>query len=358
MPRIQEALMTQYHNLDCLRRQQTIATPIVFVGIGLHSGERATMRLQPAEADHGVTLRRRDLPARQQAFAVHWEAVRGSTLCTAIGNLFGHEVSTIEHLLSALAALGIDNVAIELDGPEIPIMDGSALPFVEALDNAGIAALGARREVIVVRRPVRIQQGASWAELLPDPGRRITVSIDFQAQVIGTQTISIDLTPDVYRREIAPARTFGFADQIDQLWRRGLALGGSIKNAILVREGRVANLEGLRFRDEFVRHKVLDVVGDLALAGAPIIGHYRGNRPGHQLNTDLVALLMDDQDAWERVPVEAVDEVLAGNQLPEKQRGLRPETEQGQVRPVDGRRLLQHPLADRIRQLLGSSQGS
>lgn len=297
-----------------LRLQKTIASPIIFVGIGLHSGERATMRLQPASAGQGIVLIRRDLPVAQRRFALHWQAVRGSTLCTAIGNAFGHDVSTIEHLLSALAALRIDNVLIELDGPEIPIMDGSALPFVEALDNAGVRSLNVPRNVIVIRRPVRLQQGASWAELLPENGQRITVSIDFDSKVIGTQSISIDITPPVYRREIAPARTFGFAEQLEQLRRRGLALGGSIKNAILVRDGRVANPEGLRFRDEFVRHKVLDVIGDLSLAGAPIIGHYRGHRPGHQLNTDLVTLLMEDKDAWVNLRVEELgrmpDEVL------------------------------------------------
>lgn len=297
------------------RRQKTIASPIIFVGIGLHSGERATMRLLPASAGQGIVLIRRDLPVAQRRFALHWQAVKGSTLCTAIGNAFGHDVSTIEHLLSALAALRIDNVLIELDGPEIPIMDGSALPFVEALDNAGVRSLNVPRNVIVIRRPVRLQQGASWAELVPENGQRITVSIDFDSRVIGMQSMSIDITPAVYRREIAPARTFGFAEQLEQLRRRGLALGGSIKNAILVRDGRVANPEGLRFRDEFVRHKVLDVIGDLSLAGAPIIGHYRGHRPGHQLNTDLVMLLMEDRDAWVNLRLEELgrmpDEVLA-----------------------------------------------
>jgi UDP-3-O-[3-hydroxymyristoyl] N-acetylglucosamine deacetylase len=292
-----------------LRHQQTIASPVTFVGIGLHSGERATMRLLPAAAGQGIALIRRDLPLAERKFDVQWRAVRGSTLCTAIGNSFGHDVSTIEHLLSALAALHIDNGVIELDGPEIPIMDGSALPFVEAIDSVGIRSLDEPRSVIVICRPVRLQQGASWAELLPDTGQRISVSIDFDSEVIGTQSMSIDVTPALYRQEIAPARTFGFADQLECLRRRRLALGGSIKNAILVRDGCVANPEGLRFRDEFVRHKVLDVIGDLSLAGAPILGHYRANRPGHQLNTDLVALLMEDTAAWVKLPVE---EVLKG----------------------------------------------
>lgn len=342
-------------NLFDLCNQQTIASPIAFVGIGLHSGERAHMRLRPAQAGKGIRLVRRDLPVSEQSFDLHWEAVKTSTLCTAIGNCYGHEVSTIEHLLSALAALNIDNITIELDGPEIPIMDGSALPFVEALDNAGIQHLDAPRSVIVIRRPIRLQQGASWAEFLPDGSRRITVSIDFNARIIGTQTMSIDLTPSVYRREIAPARTFGFAEQLVPLRRRGLALGGSIKNAILVREGRVANLEGLRFRDEFVRHKVLDVVGDLSLAGLPIVGHYRGNRPGHQLNTDLVALLMEDRTAWTQVIVDELDNVLDEISEPcstaMQQPGLKAVVRYDKP-PL---RVFQNPLTHRIRRLFGDS---
>jgi UDP-3-O-[3-hydroxymyristoyl] N-acetylglucosamine deacetylase len=340
--------MMHQHLFD-MWSQRTIDQPIAFVGIGLHTGDRATMRLLPATAGEGITLIRRDLARPERRFAVHWEAVKGSSLCTAIGNLFGHEVATIEHLLSALAALGIDNVAIELDGPEIPIMDGSALPFVEALENAGIRPLGIPRDFIVMRRPVRLQQGASWAELLPELGRRITVSIDFAAHAIGTQTLSMDITPSVYRQEIAPARTFGFAEQLEQLRRQGLARGGSIKNAILLRDGRVANLEGLRFRDEFVRHKVLDVIGDLALAGAPVIGHYRGNRPGHQLNTDLVTLLMDDRDAWARVPgdrlAEALQEGVDGRGI--EHRAVDAASQLEDARPAPS------PLAERIRKLLG-----
>lgn len=337
-----------------LRFQKTIAAPITFVGIGLHSGARARLHLRPAPAGHGVTLIRRDLAGNERHFDVHWEAVRGSTLCTAIGNAFGHQVSTVEHLLSALAALGVDNVVIELDGPEVPIMDGSALPFVDALSNVGVRRLDARRDVIVVRRPVRIQHGASWAELLPDASQRVTVGIDFDAQAIGTQTISIDLTPPVYRREIAPARTFGFAEQLDHLRDRGLALGGSIKNAILVRDGRVANIEGLRFPDEFVRHKVLDVVGDLSLAGAPIVGHYRAHRPGHQLNTDLVTLLMDDTDAWVRLPVEELAR-LSDDALDVTGKASRIRPGASLTLAADAPRRLLSPLTSRIRRLFADA---
>jgi UDP-3-O-[3-hydroxymyristoyl] N-acetylglucosamine deacetylase len=343
-------------DIATLRHQRSIAAPIQFVGIGIHSGERVHMSLQPAAAGQGIQLVRRDLPAGEQHLNVDWASVRTSQLCTVLVNEFGHEVSTVEHLLSALAALGIDNVTIELDGPEIPIMDGSAMPFVDALESTGIVDLGVAREVIVITRPVCLQQGASWARLVPDSRQRITVSIDFDARIIGTQTMSIDLGPSVYCREIAPARTFGFADQLERLWRQGLALGGSIKNAILVKGDRVANLEGLRFHDEFVRHKVLDVIGDLALAGRPIIGRYEGHRPGHQLNTDLVALLMQDRTAWQTVTMDALDEVL--DQVVETDITYLSGPTPGAWRPeprLSGPRVEQ-ALAKRIRRLFGTGR--
>jgi len=343
-------------NLAHLRHQQTLAAPLVFVGIGLHSGSRATMRIHPADAGQGIRITRRDLPAREGHFRVHWDAVTDTTLCTTLGNAFGHQVATVEHLLSAFSALGVDNASIELDGPEIPVMDGSAMPFVEALANTGLTRLDAPREVIVIRRPVRLQQGDSWAEFLPDATQRVTVSIDFNQQDIGIQSLSFCLSPDVYAREIAPARTFGFAEQLMQLRGRGLALGGSIKNAILLREGRVANLEGLRFRDEFVRHKALDVIGDLSLAGAAVIGHYRGNRPGHRLNLELLRLLMSDRGAWVRVTLDELDSVMA--EQPDRYPGLSLQTGAGMPgragQPAAIRKQRQHPIAERIIRLFGS----
>jgi len=334
------------HNPDLahLRHQQTLAGPLLFVGIGLHSGSRATTRIYPAGGDEGIRISRRDLPPQERDFRVHWEAVTDTTLCTTLGNGFGHHVATVEHLLSALSALGVDNASIELDGPEIPVMDGSAMPFVEALRNVGLTRLDVPREVIVITRPVRLQQGDSWAELVPDATQRVTVSIDFNEQDIGIQSLSLCLSPDIYEGEVAPARTFGFAEQLLQLRRRGFALGGSIKNAILLREGRVANLEGLRFRDEFVRHKALDVIGDLSLAGTAIIGHYRGNRPGHRLNLELLRLLMNDGDAWVRVPLDELDGVLAD-------RSDRHAARAGQHAAAQGAR--QNPIAGRILRLLG-----
>lgn len=343
-------------NLAHLRYQQTLSAPLVFVGIGLHSGHRATMRIHPAGVDHGIRIIRRDLPPRERHFRVHWQAVTDTTLCTTLGNDYGHQVATVEHLLSAFSALGVDNANIELDGPEIPVMDGSAMPFVEAVRNVGLTRLDAPREVVVIRRPVRLQQGDSWAELLPDATQRVTVSIDFNQQDIGVQSLSFCLSPDIYQSEIAPARTFGFAEQLMQLRRRGLALGGSIKNAILLREGRVANLEGLRFRDEFVRHKALDVIGDLSLAGASIIGHYRGNRPGHRLNLDLLRLLMSDRKAWVRVALDALDGVMAERPAAASERSEAGTS--GRAGQPDGIRKPRHnPIAERIVRLFGSDSG-
>ena len=284
-----------------LREQHTIASPIAFVGIGLHSGRRVILRILPAKADTGISFTRRDLPEGENRFVALWNRVDGTELCTTLSNRHGHRLATVEHLLSAFSGLGIDNAAVVVDGPEVPVVDGSAMPFVSALINAGIQPLGVARDLLVVRRPVRIQHGESWAELLPDHTPRITVSIDFHQQDIGLQCLSMCISPNSYAREIAAARTFGFAENVWQLRRRGLALGGSVKNAILLENGRVANLEGLRFPDEFVRHKALDAIGDLALAPAPIIGHYRANRPGHRLNNDLLRLLMNDARSWQRV---------------------------------------------------------
>ncbi|MCG6967477.1 MAG: UDP-3-O-acyl-N-acetylglucosamine deacetylase [Chromatiaceae bacterium] len=292
-----------------LRMQHTIGSPISLVGIGLHGGRQVTMRVLPAEAGNGISFTRRDLPEGENQFAASWAQVGGTDMCTTLINLFGHYIATVEHLLASLSGLGIDNAQIVIDGAELPVADGSALPFVTALTKAGIKPLGVARDVLVVRRPVRVQHGESWAELLPDVAPRISISIDFQRQDIGLQSLSLCVSPQTFREEVAAARTFGFAEQLWHLRCRGLALGGSLNNAVLVENGRVANLEGLRFPDEFVRHKALDVIGDLALAGLPIIGHYRAHRPGHRLNNDLLRLLMNDTRSWQRV---AAAELLDG----------------------------------------------
>jgi UDP-3-O-[3-hydroxymyristoyl] N-acetylglucosamine deacetylase len=284
-----------------LRVQHTITTPIHYVGIGLHSGKHVSMRILPAGADHGIRFTRRDLPQNENQFPARWDQVAGTVLSTTLGNRFGHYIATVEHLLAAFSGLGIDNADVILDGPEVPILDGSAIPFVTALINSGIKPLQAPRDVYVVCRPVRVQQGERWAELLPDRVPRITLSIEFSQLDIGCQSLSICLSPTGFLREIAPARTFGFAEHLTQLKQHGFALGGSIKNAILLQAGRVQNLEGLRYPDEFVRHKALDVIGDLALAEHPIIGHYRAHRAGHKLNNELLKTFMRDTKSRQRI---------------------------------------------------------
>ncbi len=290
-----------HQDFGYLRDQRTIAASIRFVGIGLHTGKHVTMRILPAAADNGISFTRRDLPKSENRFLAKWDQVSGTVMSTTLGNDYGHYISTVEHLLSAFSGLGIDNAEVILDGPEIPIVDGSAMPYVSALNNAGIKPLDTPRDVYVIRRPVRVQQGERWAELLPDTMPRITVSIEFQQHDIGHQCMSFCLSPTTFSREIAPARTFGFAEHLRHLRDQGLALGGSIKNAILLEQGRVMNVEGLRFADEFVRHKALDVIGDLALAQLPIIGHYRAHRSGHKLNNELLTMLMHDKESWQRI---------------------------------------------------------
>lgn len=298
-----------HQDFGYLRVQHTIASPISFVGIGLHSGKHATMRMLPAAADNGIGFTRRDLPKGENRFLAKWNQVSGTVLSTTLGNDYGHYIATVEHLLSAFNGLGIDNAEVILDGPEIPIVDGSALPYVSALKNAGIKPLDAPRDVYVIRRPVRVQQGERWAELIPDTIPRVTVSIEFQQHDIGRQCLCFCLSPTTYAHEIAPARTFGFSEHLLHLRQRGLALGGSIKNVILLENGRVMNSEGLRFPDEFVRHKVMDVIGDLALAQLPIIGHYRAHRSGHMLNNELLTMLMHDKHSWQRI---AASDLLDG----------------------------------------------
>jgi UDP-3-O-[3-hydroxymyristoyl] N-acetylglucosamine deacetylase len=249
-------------------RQHTLKAPIGCVGIGVHTGQRVRLQLVPAPAGHGIVFRRTDLnldiPAR-------YDRVVDTRLCTVLG----HEtnpaarVGTVEHLMAALHGCGIDNVLVEVDGPELPILDGSANPYVFLIDCAGAAEQDSPRRSVEVRRTVRVAEGAAWAELRPLPTRgfEMAMSIDFAAAAIGSQALSLRLTPDSFRREVASARTFAMAADIERLRESGLARGGSLDNAVVVDGAKVLNPAGLRCPDEFVRHKVLDAVGDLALAG-------------------------------------------------------------------------------------------
>jgi UDP-3-O-[3-hydroxymyristoyl] N-acetylglucosamine deacetylase len=243
--------------------------------------------------------------------AASYKAVKNLTLCTVIGDERGVTVSTVEHLLSALRGLSVDNCYIEIDSREVPIMDGSAAPFVAAIDEAGIRELSAPRKFIKILKPVRVSEGDSLGEILPHSSFHLDVEIDFPCPVIGRQRLSLDLNPGAYRNEIARARTFGFMRDVERLWKSGLALGASLENTVAIGDDRVINPEGLRYSQEFVRHKLLDAIGDLTLAGLPLLGSYRSVRGGHRLNAMVLQTLFADPEAWSLVEAPRVRDVGA-----------------------------------------------
>ncbi len=278
-------------------RQNTLRRSTTVSGIGVHSGRPASLTIHPAEAGSGICFQRvRDADGHEPVRA-HYTNVSATDSCTVVG-FNGSSVATIEHLMATLRALDVDNATIEIDGPEVPVMDGSAGAFLEALDEAGIAALDAPRSFIKVLRPVSVRLGEARAEFLPYDGTRIEVEIAFANPLVGRQQFAADIDGAVFRRELARARTFGFLADVEQLWARGLAQGASLDNSVVISDERVINPEGLRFVDECVRHKALDTVGDLALAGAPIRGLYRSYRGGHKLNVAALAALLSDEGAW------------------------------------------------------------
>ena len=282
-------------------RQSTLRRRATVSGIGVHSGREVSLTLSPAEANTGVTFFRTNVEdGRDREIPANYRHVSATDLCTAVG-VPGAAVATIEHLMAALSALEIDNANVEIDGPEVPVMDGSAGAFIDAVDHAGVTHLAARVRYLKVVKPVRIDIGQSYAEFVPHNGRRIEVEIDFENALIGRQHFAADIGSESFRRDIARARTFGFLADVEQLWARGFALGASLDNAVVIGEDRVINPEGLRFTDEFVRHKVLDAIGDLALAGMPILGCYRSYRGGHKLNVKALEALIEDESAWTTV---------------------------------------------------------
>ena len=254
-------------------QQTTLRTSVSLSGCGVHSGDEVTVVLHPAEANHGIAFLRTGLPGRRERLidARHL-TVTATELCTVIGERETGAVATIEHLMSALYGLGVDNALVTIDGPEVPILDGSAAPFVAAIDKAGIVGADAPRRYLKVVRPVRVTQGRGFAELRPnDSGFRLDVEIDFESPVIGRQRRALDMSTPTYRREVARARTFGFMRDVERLWKAGFALGASLENTVAVGDDAIMNPEGLRYADEFVRHKLLDAVGDLALSGLPLL---------------------------------------------------------------------------------------
>lgn len=282
-------------------RQRTVKTLVRATGVGLHTGARVNLVLRPAPADTGIIFRRTDL-ADPRDFDVTPERVCDTRLCSALeGN--GARVATVEHLMSALAGLGIDNVYIDLDGPEVPILDGSAAPFVYLLQTAGIETLNKAKRFIRVLHAVRVEEGDKWAEFSPHEGYTLTFRIDFDHPVFrqSAKEMTIDLARQSYVKEVSRARTFGFMNEVEYLRSNGLALGGTLDNAIVMDEFRVLNSDGLRYADEFVKHKVLDAVGDLYLTGHPILGAFTAFKSGHGLNNRLLRALMADSSAWEWV---------------------------------------------------------
>jgi UDP-3-O-[3-hydroxymyristoyl] N-acetylglucosamine deacetylase len=278
-------------------RQTTLRRGATVSGIGVHSGREVSITLHPAEADSGVTFYSGGNSSRDRAIPATYRHVAATDLCTAVG-VPGATVATVEHLMAALSALGIDNAAVEIDGGEVPIMDGSAGAFIDAVDEAGVERLDAPLSYIKVAQPVRVEDGESWAEFTPYNGRRIEVEIEFDNPLIGRQSFGVDVNGGSFRSDIARARTFGFLADVERLWARGLARGASLENAVVLGQDRVINPEGLRFADEFVRHKVLDAIGDLALAGLPILGRYRSWRGGHKLNVMALKALFQRSTAW------------------------------------------------------------
>lgn len=282
-----------------MTRQQTIRHPVHLSGVGLHTGTRVTLNLRPAAAGDGVSFVRTDVMGKDNAIPAHALNVSTTQLGTNLTNGAGVSIATVEHFLAACSGLGIDNLIAELDGPELPILDGSSAPFCDLIARAGVAEQDAPRRRLVITKAVEVRDGAKLARLSPAAGFEMRVGIDFTSRAIGQQRIAFAMTPGAFATEIAYARTFGFARDVEKLRSMGLARGGSMDNAIVIDGDDILNPDGLQVPDEFVRHKLLDVVGDLFLAGGPIEGLYEGEQPGHALNNRLLRAVFADPASYE-----------------------------------------------------------
>ena len=290
--------------MEIVLKQRTLKEVVSTLGIGLHSGKKVAMTIRPAPANTGIVFRRTDLEGCPE-IALHPELVGETTLCTAL--IQEHvKVATIEHLLSAMAGLGVDNAYVDLDAPEIPIMDGSSSPFLYLLLSVGLEEQNAAKRFIRIKDKIEYRRGDSWASLVPYHGFKASFEINFNHPAVNAtgQEVEVDFTNQAYSSEIARARTFGFMRDIEMLRSMNLGLGGSLENAIVLDEFRVLNPEGLRYSDEFVRHKILDAVGDLYTLGHGIIGAYHGHKAGHAINNLLVRELLQQREAWEMVSLE------------------------------------------------------
>ncbi len=285
-------------NISVRSYQRTLKGPVSFSGVGLHSGEEVTVALHPASIDSGIIFERTDIKGEHSIVRASWDNVVDTQLCSKIGNRFGVTVSTVEHLMAALAGCGVDNALIKIDGLEVPIMDGSAAPFVALIGQAGVVELKAQRKVIRILKSVEVKCGDAHAILEPADECLLDVKIDFEGTVVSDQGLKMGLVNGVFCKELAKARTFGFLDEVEAMRAAGLVKGGSLDNAIIVDGVDILNEEGLRFEDEFVRHKMLDALGDLYLAGALIIGRFSGWKCGHSINNKLLRALFADTQAW------------------------------------------------------------
>ena len=286
-------------------RQTTLRSQATVTGVGVHSGLPVNLTIGPAPLDAGFIFVRTGLEGGDREVHATAQSVIATAFATVLGNGEGPLVSTAEHVLAALRGLGVDNAIIEIDGPEVPIMDGSAAAFVAAIDQAGIVSQSGLRRFIEVLKPVQVAMRDSFGELRPyAAGFRAEIEIDFANPVIGRQKYVFDLNPERFRREIARARTFGCMNDVARLWSSGFSLGASFENTVVFDEARLLNPEGLRYSDECARHKVLDAIGDLALAGLPLLGVYRSLRGGHKLNHAVLTALMADRSAWRVVEAE------------------------------------------------------
>ncbi len=278
-------------------RRRTVKASVCFQGVGLHSGRPVRLTLRPA-AEGGIRFRRTDRPAALAEVPARAEAVVDTRLCTKIANAHGTEIGTVEHLMAALAGAGLSDVVVELDGPEVPIMDGSSAPFLRGILAAGTVALAEPLRAIRVLAPVEVRSGDRLARLVPAERFAVAFAIDFEDAAIGRQSLELELAGAAFSRALADCRTFGRRAEVEMLRAAGLGLGGSLENAVVVDGGRVLNPGGLRRADEFVRHKMLDAVGDLALAGAPILGRYEGVKAGHEMTNRLLRALLATPEAW------------------------------------------------------------
>ncbi|QFY60590.1 UDP-3-O-acyl-N-acetylglucosamine deacetylase [Rhizobium grahamii] len=287
--------------------QTTVSRPVSLSGIGVHSGADVSITFNPAEADTGVVFNRMHENGEVSEYRAVSSQVGNTDLCTVLGFSPARSVATIEHVMAAVYALGLDNVLIEVHGAEMPIMDGSSMPFIEAVEQVGLVSLGVKRRYIRITKPVRIEHGGSWSEFRPYDGMRFEVEIDFDCPLIGRQKWEGGITAATFKSELSRARTFGFMRDVERLWASGHALGSSLENSVVISDDNtVINVEGLRYaKDEFVRHKALDAVGDLALAGAPFIGCYRSYRGGHKMNANALKALLSDPTAYEVVETSA-----------------------------------------------------